>query len=272
MRSRWGIHPDQSRNRLIFSSSGEKGVAVPIADWGLEFAENMPEPILAAIRAARGSGSGSIEDEEYRQRLQEKFGDRWTRRELVEATTHHPKVKPCMAADRETDVLDDPNPRKPRSKRKTKKTRKAARRTAKEGGKVNGEEREAPVSVPRYGFAHEDVFEQPWHLALWAPNDPQGPTVYINVDSPILEESVVHHQSQFLDVYAEAVAETIRKVFGEVAVAKVAHSQKLTKELPVEVLDRDYRDERSLTVALMGLMAEESLIAHRLKKLGRKHL
>ena len=54
--------------------------------------------------------------------------------------------------------------------------------------------------------------------------------------------------------------------------AKVAHSQKLTKDLAVEVLDRDYRDERSLTIGLMGLMAEESLIAHRLKKLGRKQL
>jgi hypothetical protein len=70
-------------------------------------------------------------------------------------------------------------------------------------------------------------------------------------------------------VYAEEVALTVRKAFGEIAVAKVAHSQKLAKDVPIDVLDREYRDEKSLTIALMGLLAEESLIAQRLAKLGR---
>jgi hypothetical protein len=37
-----------------------------------------------------------------------------------------------------------------------------------------------------------------------------------------------------------------------------------------EDLDAHYRSEEALTVALMGLLAEESLIAQRLGKLGRK--
>jgi hypothetical protein len=44
----------------------------------------------------------------------------------------------------------------------------------------------------------------------------------------------------------------------------------LVKKVPEEELDRDYRSEAALTVALMGLMAEESLIAQHLGKLGRK--
>ena len=90
------------------------------------------------------------------------------------------------------------------------------------------------------------------------------------VDSPILEEMIKYHQDMYPDVFAEEIADTIRKVFGELAVAKVAHTQKLCREIPVEVLDRDYRDEKALTVALMGLLAEDSLIAQRLAKLGRK--
>jgi hypothetical protein len=35
-------------------------------------------------------------------------------------------------------------------------------------------------------------------------------------------------------------------------------------------LDLTYRNEAALTVSLMGLLAEESLIAQRLGKLGRK--
>ena len=36
-----------------------------------------------------------------------------------------------------------------------------------------------------------------------------------------------YHQAKYLDVYAEEGANVIRQTFGEVAVAKVAHSQKL---------------------------------------------
>lgn len=74
----WGVHPDQSRNRLIFTGNGEKGGPLPMHEWGGEFAEIMPEAIRQAVIAARGEISGSIEDEEYRKRLQDKFGSRWS--------------------------------------------------------------------------------------------------------------------------------------------------------------------------------------------------
>jgi hypothetical protein len=71
-------------------------------------------------------------------------------------------------------------------------------------------------------------------------------------------------------VFAAEVEEEVLKVYGEVAVTKVAHAQKLTREVPEEEVDRLYRSEEALTVALMGLLAEESLIAVRLGRLGRK--
>lgn len=54
-----------------------------------------------------------------------------------------------------------------------------------------------------------------------------------------------------------------------VAACKVAHSQKLASEVPEE-LNATYRSEAALTVGLMGLIAEESLIGPRLGRLGRK--
>lgn len=92
----------------------------------------------------------------------------------------------------------------------------------------------------------------------------------VNVDSPILQEIVEHQQEQYPDVYADEVAVTVRQVFGEIAACKVAHAQKLTREIPEEELDRDYRSEQALTVALMGLLAEETVIAQRLARLGPK--
>jgi hypothetical protein len=43
-------------------------------------------------------------------------------------------------------------------------------------------------------------------------------------------------------------------------------------QVPEEDLDQLYSSEQALTIALMGLLAEESLIAQRRGKLGRKKM
>jgi hypothetical protein len=138
------------------------------------------------------------------------------------------------------------------------------------GGNGQGVERQVAVDVPRFTYISKDDFENPWHLASWDPLDPQGPTVLMNRDCPILLEAIKYHQEQYPDVYAQEVEDIVRNTYGEVAVCKVAHSQKLAKHVLEEDLDEVYRSEAALTIGLMGLLAEESLIAQRLGKLGRK--
>lgn len=263
---RWGVHPDQSRNRLIFTGNGEKGIELPLSDWGLEMAENMPEPILEAIRRARGEQTGSIEDEEYRKRLQDKFGNRWKIRVLVKAREGQSDTVPATGTEESVDPVGE----RGGVRRRRRRTVKVVSVKAIPGGPDQGTERDVAVDVPKYRFGDADEFEKPWHLALWAPHDPDGPTVVINLDSPILQEIVRFHQDQYPDVYAEEVSKTVRQVFGEVAACKIAHSQKLARKVPEEELDAVYRSEQALTVALMGLIAEETLISQRLGKLGRK--
>jgi len=269
---RWGIHPDQSRNRVIFTGNGEKGVEIPLSEWGLEFAENLPAPILQAIREARGDLTGSIEDEDYRKRLQDKFGDRWRIRVLVKARSDDQSgTQAGELTDENTEITQSSEQRGEGRRRRRRRTVKIVRTTkAAPGGNDKVMEKEAPVDVPRFRLEHAEAFEKPWHLALWAPNDPDGPTVVVNADSPILQEIVEYHQAQYPDVYAEEVGKTVRQVFGEVAACKIAHSQKLARQVVEEELNLQYRTEQALTIALMGLMAEESLIAQRLGKLGRK--
>lgn len=275
---RWGVHPDQSRNRLIFTGNGEKGVELPLSDWGLEFANELPPEIADAITAARGESSGSIEDEEYRKRLQDKFGKRWLTKVLVQARRKRAD-SPAATVTEEEAELDTPEVTDELApggsgvtRRRYKKTRIVVRPRAVPGGTDDGVLADQPVDVPRWDVGHAHDFEKPWHMALWAPNDPRGPTVVINVDSPILQEIVTFHQEQYPDVFSEEVEQTIHQVFGEVAACKVAHSQKLVGlHMAQEAIDQEYRTENALTLALMGLMAEESLIAQRLGKLGRKN-
>lgn len=271
----WGVHPDQSRNRLIFSGNGEKGIAVPMADWGYEFSDSMPDEIREAILKARAEGPSTLQDEEYRKRLQDKFGSRWLTTQLVQ-----PRQKAREDEAREASPTDEtaqvtiehsPEPTGARvPKRKKKRRVHVVHLRANTGGSGQGEERQVAVDVPRFVYVGKDEFETGWHLASWVPNDPEGPTVLMNRDCPMLLEAIKHHQGQYPDVYAQEVEEVVRNTYGEVAVCKVAHTQKLVKYVPEQDLDDHYRSDEVLTVGLMGLLAEESLIGQRLGKLGRK--
>jgi hypothetical protein len=273
----WGVHPDQSRNRLIFTGNGDKGASIPMADWGNEFSENMPAEIREAILKARGEEPSSITDDEYRKRLQDKFGSRWLTTQLVHKrqAADLDDSDDASPTNEQAQVVEhvltpSPNPSLPHPKRKRRRRVHVIHLRANAGGNGQGMEREVAVDVPRFRYTDKDAFENPWHLASWMPTDPEGPTVLLNQDSPILLEAIKYHQEQYPDVYAEEVEEIVRRTYGEIAVCKIAHSQKLSKQVNEQDLDDIYRSEAALTVALMGLLAEESLIAQRLGKLGRK--
>ncbi|MFL6799055.1 MAG: ATP-binding protein [Xanthobacteraceae bacterium] len=269
----WGVHPDQSRNRLIFSGNGEKGAAIPLADWGNEFAECMPEEIREAILKARGEGPNTLTDDEYRKRLQDKFGSRWISTQLVQPKKADDHALDATPGSEEVGVLErnpNPNPNRNPQRRKRKRRIQVIHLRAAAGGNGQGVEREVAVDVPRFTYVGHEQFDSAWHLASWVPTDPLGPTVLMNRDSPILLEAIKHHQELYPDAFSDEVADIVRTTYGEVAVCKIAHSQKLTKYVNEQDLDERYRSDEALTVSLMGLLAEESLIAQRLGRLGRK--
>ena len=110
-------------------------------------------------------------------------------------------------------------------------------------------------------------------LAGWAPNHPEHPegAVQINVDHPVLEEEIAYWQSQYPDHLADQVAEEVIGSYGEIAVAKVAHSEHLKSLMPSSKVENDLRSEEALTMALLGLIGEEAVIAPRVGgKFGRR--
>jgi len=258
---------------MIFTGNGEKGGALPLSDWGLEFAEDMPEQIKDAIRRARGEVEGSIHDLEYRKRLQDKFGDRWTVRRIVQARTSDASTEPATPRNGNEAVLEaqpaivDPLKRK---RRKQNRLVRQIRLRAASGGVGRGVERDVPVDVPAYRYATKDNFDKEWHVAQWAAHDPSGPTVILNQEAPLILEAIKFHQEQYPDVHAEEIQKIVMQVYGEVAVSKIAHSQKLANRVSEEDLDDLYRSDEALTFSLMGLLAEETVIAQRLGRLGRK--
>ena len=143
----WGVHPDQSRNRLSFTGSGDKSVQIPLVEWGMEFAANMPEPILVAIRKARGGMTGSIDDENYRKRLQDKFGKRWTTKMLIEVLLKADKES--TPTDGTTSSARDDVPKGAGGVRGTT-PRGHKKAISVKGGEKSAVEPDVPVDTPRY--------------------------------------------------------------------------------------------------------------------------
>jgi Histidine kinase-, DNA gyrase B-, and HSP90-like ATPase len=309
----WGVHPDNSRNRLIFTGNGEKGVLLPIDNWAEEFANNLPEPILDAIKAARGaSDTATIDDPEYRRRLAEKFGKRWNIPVLVKANpddlgdrlaislngdtvkvyAHRKKVRTVLVKRKRKPPTPQPepnahgaNPDGSRGAQRQLAQQEYRQRfstereegVADENGTEEGVELNRELDIPRFVLTDpsKTAFEKPWHLALWQRREPTSghPTVFINIASPILEQVVQYHAAHYAPHLTDEVRKTIHKVFGEVAACKIAHAQKLTigpDGITTQDLDEDYLSEGALTIGLMGLIAEESLIGQRLGQLGPK--
>lgn len=74
------------------------------------------------------------------------------------------------------------------------------------------------------------------------PNDPERPTVLMNWQGPLLLEAIKHHRQQYREVFAVAVEKIVIDTYGEVAVCKIAHSQKLTtKDLSETVVAASLR-------------------------------
>ena len=91
-----------------------------------------------------------------------------------------------------------------------------------------------------------------------------------NVDHPVIREEVEHWQSQYPDHHAEGIQQEVLKAYGEIAVAKVAHSEHLKGVLPTHTVEEQLRSGEAMTMALLGLISEEAVIAPRLGQFGRR--
>ena len=258
----WGVSPNQARSRLDYCDGEAGALELPWLEWGEEFYKKMPEPIKKAIAEARGEGQGEFNDEEYRKRLQDLFGSRW--RVKVDVVAPGPGVvrrgelTPVTGGNQQGQGTGG-------------------------GGSSSGPQREATatgqnsgqgvqqtalqaVSIPVYHFKEKEEFSKPWHLAFWSPAEN---AVYINTGSEILRNLENYHVERYPQAHEEDVRMEIRRAFGEIAVAKIAHSQQLKHLINVSVIDEKYRTEEALTIALMGYISEDKYIALKLRKFGR---
>jgi hypothetical protein len=265
----WGVYPRGDRNSLLVQGGARAGEPLPFNDWGAEFSENMPDPIRDALRAARSGESGSVTDTTWRDRLADRFGARWKLVRLLARKGGALTVTPTHAGTL-------PRAAKPR-KRTTATAGGGAGGTAgaptvgTAPGTVPAAKTKVAGGIPTYELVRSDAVGQGM-IAAWAPNHAEHPegAVLIATDHPVIEEQIAYWQSQYPPHLEEQVRKEVLAVYGEIAVAKVAHSEQLKQLVPTHEVETNLRSEGALTMALLGLISEDAVISTRIGgKLGK---
>jgi hypothetical protein len=175
---------------------------------------------------------------------------------------------PPRKSKRNPNPNPEPRPPKPNDSPDTPRARtvrQGALRFGKAGGSGQGDQSIIDGGVPSYRSVKADSVGK-GIMAAWQPNDPDYPegVVLINTEHPILRSVIEYWQAQYADHYAEEVERDVINVYGQVAVSKLAHSEHLKGLLSSEQVESELRSDGAMTMALLGLIAEDQLIATRL--------
>jgi hypothetical protein len=109
-------------------------------------------------------------------------------------------------------------------------------------------------------------------IAAWQKPTATYPSGCIELDKDhlVFRSQIEHWQKQYPAAAAREVEQLVREAYEEVAIAKVSHLHALTGS----VFSEEKRDEMlsnpALSMALLGLISEDALIAPRTGKLGIK--
>ncbi len=256
-----GVYPRTDRNSLLLQGGASAGQPLPFEDWAAEFADQMPEQIRAAIKAARGSEAGTIDDDSWRERLADRFGARWkiTRRRVgpgphgVTPTSRGSRPKKARRV-----VRNRPGGSGGQGGRG------GTTNTGAKPGRKPARNVDVPGGIPTFRIVGDEDLSAGM-IAAWQPHDPEHAegVVLINRDHPVLVELVRSWQDQYADHHGAEIEHDVLNVYGEFAVAKIAHSEHLKSILPSHVVETELRSETALTMALLGLIGEEAVIAPR---------
>jgi len=262
-----GVYPDTSRTGLKLGGA-TGGVDLPISDWAQEFSQKLPPQIIEAIRATMETVDGEITDDEWKKRLAERYGIRWRISKLLIDPTGSEKATAVQQLGSST---------------RRKRPRRKPGRSISEGGVSDGKlrigdadplgepakEKQVAGGLPDFRIVGADEIGEngAWALAVFQPPnkvDPSG-VVLINRDHKVIKQHIDELSKKYPEHLGDIVEREVRRVYGEIAVAHVAHSEQMKKLMPASRVEGELRSDASLTMALLGLWQIEAIALTRLQ-------
>jgi hypothetical protein len=292
---KYGVYPDTSRNSLKLQSKEAQvaGEPLPWDVWAEEFARNLPQEIADALAKAGPQRTGTLESNEWRQRLQDRFGQLWSSLRLVAQKRGHLRMVP----DEAPGDIGSPNS------------------TGEEGGSAEPQGREAPEGIPGEAVGHigeqkgdaimasaetpaaktgarplrtkgglpsyewttmENTDEDGVYPVAWYRETASYPNGVVQMarDFPMIVSLKKFWRDQYPNHLGDEVDSIIEEVYGEAMVARIAHSEQLVHD-PAwgkPKVETELRSQSALTASMLGLLSEDAAITTRLAKLGvRRH-
>lgn len=269
-----GVYMSSDRNRLLVMGGPKAGDPLPWDEWAIEFAENLPAPIVKAISEARAGRTDTELDASWRDRLAERFARRWRQLRLV-ADQH---------GDKTTNATQPGGtPRGTTEGRRRPKRRPGHPPAGGLGGDASvgtgdgptpAKERRVAVGLPESDWVTDEEMFKGGMFAVWNPPSQANPNglVQLNVDHPVLREEILHWAPQYPQHLEDDVVKVIKDTYAQMAVAAVAHSESLRVHLErADDLDAKLRSPEALTAALLGLVGANAIIGPTLGgALGRR--
>jgi hypothetical protein len=270
---KYGVYMSSDRNRLLIMGGPRAGDPLPWDDWAIEFADQLPQPIVEAINDARAGAADDDLDESWRDRLAERFGRRWRQLRLI--------------MDHQGDRMIDPDQaggtawRSQRPHRAARRERQAAgasggrdgsQTVGRDGEGSSARERRAAVGLPKAEWKAGDEF-QDGIFAIWNPPSTANPDglVQLNVDHPVLREEILFWAPQYPTHLEDEVIDVIKTTYATLAVATIAHTEALRVHLEQRDMLEHMRSPEALTAALLGLVGPAAIIGPALGgALGRR--
>ena len=261
-----GVYPNSTRSSLLALGGAGAGKPLPLTDWAADFADKLPVPIQDAIQKSRSGDDGSITSQKWRERLAERFGARWR---ILKLRAH------LGGSETIDSTQDGGSPRRrPRPRPRPKSPNPAGGPGGTNGkpqvghkpGSQSAEKTKVGGGIPHYRTVRAIDLEHEAFMAAWQAKDHQHPegVVLLNIEHPVLLDQIRNWQAQYAPHQADEIAKEVIDVYGQVIVSKVAHSEHLKTLISPTVIENEFRTAAALTTALLGLIAEEGLIATRI--------
>ena len=269
-----GVFPTIDRNQLLWGT----GERLPFNDWGQRFSDLLPEEILRALRELRRDEVHSIEDEAWRQRLMQKLASRRAFSKL----RHEPKgVEKAdnlthFAEKREQSEESRPRPPAPPPTKRKRSRKRGAPNIAAIGTVHPAKPSKLTGDLPYCRTTVDSEAIERGMIAAYEAASPDNPggLIHFYIAHPLIEGEVRYWQSLYSDHQAEAVRQEVIEVYREVIIARVAHSEDMRAHIDGKLVDDvefGMRSPAALSIAMLGMIAEEALIGPRLaQKIGRK--
>jgi hypothetical protein len=271
-RGQVGVRPRGDRAKLNWTG----GLDLPMTEWAMTFADQMPHEIEVALKQARKDEPVSIDDAKLARKLADRFGLAFKMERLrIDPAGTERAGDPIVADTRSGGTQRaDPSP-KVRPKGRPNKRVGTTPTYA-----LPGDLHNATKVTVRGGFPNCEFTDNPvdsdvaWAAVYIAPRGTANENGLIRIwrHHPAMAKIVRDFQSEHPGRHAEDVRIEVEGVYREMMMCKVAHSEQMVGDPLVGALKvATMRTPAALTMALLGLIGEQAVIRQRLaQKVGRR--